>query len=274
MPSHRRRTATTSSGVHLLSDDRVITHLVDAAALSANDLVIDFGAGPGTITAPLARTGSRVLAVERDARFVAALRRRFATRPTVRVVHEDVRTVRLPRRAFAVVASIPFAVSTPLLRRLLTPVAGGFSHAELVVEWGLAKRLTTRCARDIESAWWSTRYCLTVRRRIPAGCFSPAPKVDAAHLGIRPHTMDHRTTAILWALLSTAYARPGLAARVALNGVAPRRLTHRLLGDERAPTVHTGQWLTLARTMATDRNVVPPPLPARKDHLLGLHRKA
>lgn len=264
MPSHRRRTAASSSGVHLLSDDRVITHLVDAAALTANDLVIDFGAGPGTITAPLARTGSRVLAVERDARFVAALRRRFATRPTVRVVHEDLRTVRLPRRAFAVVASIPFAVSTPLLRRLLTPVTGGFSRAELVVEWGLAKRLTASCARDIESAWWSTRFCLTVRGRIPAHCFSPAPRVDAAHLGIRPQAVDHRTAAILWTLLSAAYAHPSLAARIALNGITPRRLTHRLLGDDRAPSVHTGHWLRLARTMAADRNVVPPPLPARK----------
>lgn len=265
MPS-RRHVAATSSGVHLLSDPRVITHLVEAARLDADDLVIDFGAGPGTITAPLARTGSRVLAVERDARFVAALRRRFATRPTVRVVHEDLRTVRLPRREFAVVASIPFAVSTPLLRRLLTPVGGGLSRAELVVEWGLAKRLTATHARDAESAWWSTRFAFTVRRRIPARCFTPAPRVDAAHLGVRPTNLDHRTAAILWALLSTAYARPGVAARVALKGLAPGRPTHRLLGDERASTVHTGQWLMLARTLAADRSVVPPPLPARKSH--------
>lgn len=261
MPSHPRRPAATSSGVHLLSDDRVIHRLVAAAALGAGDLVIDFGAGPGTITAPLARTGSVVLAVERDARFAAALRRRFAARPTVRVIHEDLRTVRLPRRAFSVVASIPFAVSTPLLRRLLTPAGGGFSRAELVVEWGMAKRLTASCARDLESAWWSSRFALTVRRRIPARCFSPAPHVDAAHLGVRPRDVDRRTSAILWSLLSAAYARPGVAARVAMNGLAPRRLTHRLLGDSPAPKIHTGQWLTLARLLAADRGVVPPPLP-------------
>ena len=262
MPSHPRRLAATSSGVHLLSDDRVIARLVAAASLGADDLVIDFGAGPGTITAPLARTGSRVLAVERDARFVATLRRRFASRPTVRVVHEDLRTVRLPRRAFVVVASIPFAVSTPLLRRLLTPVAGGFTHAELVVEWGLAKRLTASSARDLESAWWTSRFALTVRRRIPARCFSPSPRVDAAHLGVRSRDLDRRTVSILWALLSAAYAKPSVAARVTLAGLAPRRLTLRLLGDARAPEVHTGQWLTMARILSADRSVVPPPLPS------------
>ncbi|HEX6356583.1 rRNA adenine N(6)-methyltransferase family protein [Actinophytocola sp.] len=263
MRSHSRRPAATSSGVHLLSDHRVIDGLVRAADLGDDDLVIDFGAGPGTITAPLAHTGARVLAVERDARFVDALRRRFATRPSVRVVHEDLRTVRLPRRSFSVVASIPFAVSTPLLRRLLTPVGGGFSRAELVVEWGLAKRLTAAYARDLESAWWSSRFTLTVRRRVPARCFSPAPRVDAAHLAVRPRSdVDRRTAAVLWALLSAAYDRPRDRARTALNGLAPRRLTHRLLGEKPAPEIHIGQWLTMARILSADRSVVPPPLPA------------
>jgi 23S rRNA (adenine-N6)-dimethyltransferase len=261
MRSHSRRLAATSSGVHLLSDNRVITRLVDAAELRSGDLVIDFGAGPGAITAPLASTGSRVLAVERDARFADGLRRRFGDRPAVRVVQEDLRTVRLPRRDFAVVASIPFAVSTPLLRRLLNPVASGFSRAELVVEWGLAKRLTAASQRDVESAWWSSRFALTMRRRVPARCFSPAPRVDAAHLGIRRRGIDRRTAAILWALLSAAFTHPKESARMSLNGLVPRRLAHRLLGERPAPEVRTGQWLTMARILSADRSVVPPPLP-------------
>jgi 23S rRNA (adenine-N6)-dimethyltransferase len=266
MSSRTRRPAALSSGVHLLSDRGVITGLVSSASLGPGDLVVDFGAGPGTLTAPLAHTGSRVLAVEHDARFVSALRRRFADRPSVRVVHDDLRTVRLPRRPFAVVANIPFAVSTPLLRRLLTPSASGFSRAELIVEWGLAKRLTSARSRDAESAWWSCRFTMTARRRVPARCFSPAPRVDAAHLSVRDRGLPHRTAAVLWSVLSAAYARPGVPARTALRDLTPRRITHQVLADHPARDVHTGQWLVLAETLAADRNITTPRLPARKSH--------
>lgn len=179
MPS---RLHPTSAGVHLLSCPGVIHRLVHDSGVGAGDLAIDFGAGPGTITAPLAATGAQVLAVERDDGFVRALRRRFADRPLVRVVHEDLRRVRLPRRDFAVVASIPFAVSTPLLRRLLTPVPARLARADVLVEWGLARRLSATRPRDLEVTWWAARFDLRLVRRIPARCFTPAPAVDAAHL--------------------------------------------------------------------------------------------
>jgi hypothetical protein len=62
MSSRSRRPAASSSGVHLLSSGRVITGLVTAATLGDGDLVLDVGAGPGTITAPLASTRAPVRA--------------------------------------------------------------------------------------------------------------------------------------------------------------------------------------------------------------------
>lgn len=272
MPSPRRpravRLSHNPSGVHLLSCSQVVDRLVRAACLDADDLVIDFGAGPGAITAPLAGTGSRVLAVERDERFVRALRRRFADRPRVRVVHEDVRRVRLPRRDFAVVASIPFAVSTPLLRRLLTPVPGRLARAEVVVEWGLARRLTAARPRDLELAWWAARFDLRLARRIPARCFTPAPAVDAAHLSVRRRSdVDGRTAAVLWPLLGVVYRRPGDPARHVLGDLVAHRLAGRLLREQGvepgtpAGEVHIGQWVRVAGALAGRNAVSPPPLP-------------
>lgn len=267
-PTRPRAARPTSPGVHLLSCPRVIDRLVRSAGLGADDLVIDFGAGPGAITAPLADIGSQVLAVERDERFVRALHRRFDDRPRVRVVHQDLRRVRLPRRDFAVVASIPFAVSTPLLRRLLTPVPGRLVLADLVVEWGLARRLTAPRPRDLEVAWWTARYELRLVRRIPARCFTPAPAVDAAHLSIRRQSdVDTRTSAILWALLDAVYRRPTDQARQVLGDLVAHRFASHLLRthgtDPSLPAaeVNIEHWTRLAVALSANRSIRPPPLP-------------
>jgi 16S rRNA A1518/A1519 N6-dimethyltransferase RsmA/KsgA/DIM1 with predicted DNA glycosylase/AP lyase activity len=181
--SRHNSAAPMSPGVHFLSAHAVIRQLIRSSGVGPGDLVIDFGAGPGTLTAPLAATGCRILAVERDEAFVRKLRRRFADQPLVRVVHADLRTVALPSKDFSVVANIPYAVSTLLLRRLLSRPRRSLAGADLVVEWGFARRVVS--ARTKETALWATRYDLRVARRIPASCFRPAPRVDSAHLVIR-----------------------------------------------------------------------------------------
>jgi 23S rRNA (adenine-N6)-dimethyltransferase len=282
------RSAPNKSGVHFLSSERVVGRLVRAAALRPGDLVLDFGAGTGALTGPLAATGARVLAVERDAAFVRRLERRFADRPSVRVVHGDVRSVPLPRRSYAVVASIPFAVSTVLLRRLLTPARaslaprggredgglarggrgdGGIRGADLIVEWGLAARVAADRPRDVEAAWWGARYDIGISGRVPAGCFSPAPAVDAAHLSIRPAGLDGTAERALWAVLRAGFAAPGRPAVEVLGSWLPRRRAHRVLVasgiDPPAPAkaISVTGWRQLATTLATEPGPRWPALP-------------
>lgn len=83
------------SGVHFLTATPVVDRLIQDCGIGPTDLVLDFGAGPGAVTARLARTGATVLAVERDAEFVRQLRQRRSRSDNVRVVPADIRTVPL-----------------------------------------------------------------------------------------------------------------------------------------------------------------------------------
>ena len=85
----RRASNANHHGIHLLRSGTAVRGLVESAALGPDCLVLDLGAGPGTLTAPLARTGARVLAIERDPGFLARLERRFGDHPNVRVVAGD-----------------------------------------------------------------------------------------------------------------------------------------------------------------------------------------
>lgn len=191
--------ARNAAGAHYLTDRRVAAELVRSADTGPGDLVFDLGAGYGALTAPLTRTGARVIAVERDPAHVATLRRRFSS-ADVGVVHADLRTVPLPHRPYLVVANPPFATSTALLRRLLAP-ATRLAGADLLLQWEFALRVAGTVDR---------RFAFSVVRRVPGDCFTPPPRVAAAHLRIRRLSSTQRRTSAVLSSTSRRSPRGGV----------------------------------------------------------------
>ena len=177
------------SGAHFLRDRSLISRLAQRSGAGPGSLVLDLGAGYGAITAALAGTGARVIAIERDPRLAARLRRRFAADPHVRVAQADLRSVPWPGREFLVVANPPFAGTTLLARRLLGDPSVPLAGAELILAWGAARWLSAARPRDEETAWWAARYEIRLAGRVGASAFAPPPGTDAAHLSIRPRPL-------------------------------------------------------------------------------------
>lgn len=161
---------------HFLRSSAFAAELVRAAGVRPGELVLDLGAGRGILTAALARAGARVVAVELDHELARGLRRRFAA-----VVEADALRVELPREPFRIVANLPFAAGTQILRRLFDP-AVPLASADVIVEWGLAAKRTTVWPSTQLGVEWAAWHELTLVRRVPACCFAPPPSVDAAVL--------------------------------------------------------------------------------------------
>jgi 23S rRNA (adenine-N6)-dimethyltransferase len=100
----------------------------------------------------------------------------------VRVVVGDAERVPLPREPFAVVANLPFACGTAILRRLLDDPRVPLTRLDTIVEWGLAAKRTRVWPSTQLGVYWSAWYELTLARRLSRAAFSPPPSVDAAVL--------------------------------------------------------------------------------------------
>ena len=140
--------------------------------------MLDLGAGQGILTRALADAHARVTAVELDDEALVELRRRSDA--PVAVVAGDATRVPLPHEPFRVVANLPFAATSAILRRLLDDPRVPVTQVDAVVEWGFAVRKCAIWPSTLTAVFWGAWHDLLLVRRVPRACFAPPPSVDAA----------------------------------------------------------------------------------------------
>jgi 23S rRNA (adenine-N6)-dimethyltransferase len=167
-------------GWHRLTDTWAARIVADAAIVPG-ELVLDVGAGTGSLTRCLVDAGARVIAVELHPQRAATLRRRFAP-DRVTVVQADATDLYLPRRPFRVVANPPFGITAALLRRLL-----GRGSRMTAADVVLASRVARRYAdgRGPGARRVALEFDVRTGRSIPPNAFVPAPPGRAMTLVVR-----------------------------------------------------------------------------------------
>jgi 23S rRNA (adenine-N6)-dimethyltransferase len=188
--------------------------------------VLDLGAGGGALTRALADAGARVRAVELDPAALRQLDERFGRDPRVEVVEGDLTRLPLPDEPFAVVANLPFAAGTAILRRLLGDPDLPLTQLDAIVEWGLAVKRTAVWPSTLLGCSWGAWHELSIVRRVPRTCFAPPPSVDAAVLRAR-----RREEPLVPREESRAYEavlRASFESRAPLDRVLPRGIVHRV----------------------------------------------
>ncbi len=170
-------------GQNFLTDPVALERIVSAADLSPEDVVVEVGAGVGTLTRALAKQAERVLALELDDCLVEILREQLADLPTVDILHGDVLQFSgygLVHLGYKVVANLPYYITSAVLRHFLERVP----RPELMVvtvQREVAERIVARPG-GMSLLAISVQYYGQPRivARIPAGAFYPPPKVDSA----------------------------------------------------------------------------------------------
>ena len=172
-------------GQNFLVNMGVTDKMTAAADLSSKDVVLEVGPGLGALTRELAWRVKKVIAVEKDRVLAVFLAKEL---PGVDIVGQDILKFSLEALppGYKVVASIPFAITAPLIRKLLE-ADNSPSLLVLLVQKEVAQRI---CARPPDMNLLAASVQFYANPRIVAtvkkGVFWPQPKVDAAILKLVP----------------------------------------------------------------------------------------
>ncbi len=184
-----------SLGQHFLTTDIVPKWLCEAAAVDADETIVEIGPGTGALTRALLAASGRVIGLEADIRALEILQESFTQELTtgqLTLHHYDVRqlnpaTFDFGTDHYKVVANIPYYLSGHLFRVFLETDKQP-DRIVFLVQREVAKRATTSLDRtEKESllslsikAYGTPTYIRTVGR----GHFAPPPRVDSAIIAI------------------------------------------------------------------------------------------
>ena len=177
-----------SLGQNFLYDENLLAELTAESGVTKDEDVLEIGPGCGSLTKHLCDAANRVLAVELDERLIPLLRAFLDEKKNLTVVQGDVMSLNLQevtaelKKPFAVVANIPYYITTPLIKLLLNgelPV----SRLALMVQQEVADKIL---AQPGEDAWGPLSILCQflceprLAVKVPAEMFTPPPKVDSA----------------------------------------------------------------------------------------------
>lgn len=275
-------------GQHWLRSEKVLDRIMAAAALGADDRVLEIGPGMGVLTTRLARKVP-VVAVEIDRDLCAHLVKKMGDLDNFLLLQGDFLRLDITEQLAAflrfqrpnkVVANIPYNITGPILEKLLgdisAPISPAFTSITLLVQKEVAERLTAKPGSKAFGAF-------TVRIQYLADCelicpvlakdFSPPPKVDSAVIQLRPRPFGQVAEQPLWLdkLVRMGFSsrrkmlRKNLQSAIAGNPEENRDKVGDLLtklglsSEARAENLSVGQWVELSNILSQEAQLSTAP---------------
>ncbi len=184
-----------SWGQNFLLDPGVQGRIVAAAHVTADDAVVEIGAGLGALTGPLSEVAGRVVAVERDPDLVAVLKEEFQARPTVDIVALDALDFEFHRvpsaRPLVVVGNLPYQITSPLVFHICRSARQGavIARAVLMVQREFAERMIAKAGSKTYgrlSVMVQQAADVEILFHVGAGAFHPPPAVTSSVVRLTP----------------------------------------------------------------------------------------
>ncbi|MFM7678595.1 MAG: 16S rRNA (adenine(1518)-N(6)/adenine(1519)-N(6))-dimethyltransferase RsmA, partial [Roseiflexaceae bacterium] len=196
---------TRAMGQNFLVDSQALAHIVAAGEVDTTPCVVEVGPGLGVLTWELVQRAVHVVAVELDKRLIARLHDEFRDASNLTLVNQDIlRTDMVAltgHRPYHVVANLPYAITSPVLRHFLEA-----PHPPEVMVVLVQREVAQRiCAEpgdmSVLAHAMQIRAMPDIVTIVPPESFVPAPAVHSAVLRLRrrptPLVAPHEEAAVM-----------------------------------------------------------------------------
>jgi 16S rRNA (adenine1518-N6/adenine1519-N6)-dimethyltransferase len=221
-------------GQHFMMDQRVLDQIIQVAELTAEDIILEVGPGPGNLTSRLSPLVRAVAAVDLDAPLLAAASHYWEKLRNVHWLHADVlagkhrinpavtnilRSLKLDHSTGSIklVSNLPYNVASPLIVDILAAQCADYQQPEspssmpierlvFTVQWEVGQRMKAAPGTDHYgslSVLIALMADVEVLAAIAPGAFWPPPKVKSALIRIMPRERKMRQIADVQRLQDT-----------------------------------------------------------------------
>lgn len=249
-------------GQHFLLDPSITRRIAQAAGPLAGETVLEIGPGPGGLTEALLEAGAgRVIAIEKDARFLPLLAELGAAHSgRLEVIEADAlqadEAALLAERGItrALIASnLPYNVGTPLLVKWLKAPSPWRGPMTLMFQKEVAQRIVARAGEDAYgrlAVLAQARCRVDLAMTLPPGAFRPPPKVASAVVRLDPLEAPFEDVDALEWVTAAAFGQRRKMLRAALRPLGNAQALLNAAGiapTERAEDVPLPGFLRLAQ---------------------------
>ena len=250
-----------SLGQNFLTDPNILEKITLIAGVTDQDTVLEIGAGLGHLTAQLAKTAKRVVAVELDPRFIPVLEENLAEFQNVTIIQGDILSLNpvdiVLEDNYLVVANIPYYITSRIIRNLLESSTKP-KRMILTIQYEVALRV---CSRSGKMSLLSLSVEMfgepSLEMRIPADAFFPPPKVDSAVILVNLYPeplLEENARVIFFEIIKAGFLHKRKTLRNSLSkglGWSPDQAEIFLVGagidpQRRAETLSMDEWFNLA----------------------------
>lgn len=223
-------------GQNFLFDKNIQKKIADACEISHTDVVLEIGAGYGTLTAFLAQRAAKVYALEIDKNLSEALKDTFKNSSNIEILNQDILKFDFKiipgAKKIKVIGNIPYYITTPIIEHLFQ-YPQRISGIYLLVQKEFAKRIAALAGRKEYGSFScfvqyhsNPKIFFTVKKT----AFTPRPKVDSCFLKLevrKEPPVKARDKELLFRIIRSAFNQRRKTLRNSLKNI----LTAKALDD-------------------------------------------